>query len=103
MKIHGLCIDFPEIDGVSQRQIWYAEKLRQLFIDNNYNRFEEIDEVLQLELDNRFRFEKGEYLNSDFSETYKLEFSDLEKIVLFCESAGMIISKLKTYEAEVIN
>lgn len=90
MKIMDLTIDFPEIEGNSDRQIWYAEQLREKYIRANESRFREIDEISRTETDRRNLDYEDEYLP-----TFDVEFSNEEKCVLFATKAQGIIPILK--------
>ena len=94
--LQGLEIDFPEIDEGSDRQIWYAENLRNLYISENYDRFQHIADLVNYELDKRMRGEADE-TNLD---TYKEYFSDEEMCVLFSTKAWIVISVLKEWRDE---
>lgn len=91
MKILDLNIDFPKVAGYSDRQVWYAEQLREKYISDNEDRFREIEEISNLSNDKR----NLDYLDEELLETYNLEFSEIERIVLFTTSAGLLIKTLK--------
>lgn len=80
----------PEIEGVSEKQIWYAEQLRHKYIVENEDRFNEIYETVMFENDIR----DLEY-NDDYLSSFDLDFNNAEKAVLFGINAGGIISTLK--------
>ena len=80
----------PEIVGVSDRQIWYAEQLRHKYIEQNEERFDEIYEAVMLSNDKRNIDYHDDYLG-----TFDLEFTDEEKSVLFVKEAWGIIAALK--------
>lgn len=90
MKILDLEIDFPEIEGVSDRQIEYAEQLRFAYVISHEERFREIDEMVNREIDIR----DIDY-NNEPLDTFKESFSEEEKAVLYGISAGGIIARLK--------
>ena len=91
MRISDLKIDFPNINGYSDRQVWYAEQLRMKYVLDNESRFREIEETVNLSNDRR----NLDYLDGDILETYELEFTETERIVLFTEKAGVLIKTLK--------
>ena len=100
MKICGLSIDFPEIDGYTSRQIWYAEKLREEYVSMHMDRFEEIDRLSNLEADKRIVFDGGDYQNDYPDYTFDIKFTDEEAVVLFSDVAGGIIATLKPSRSE---
>ena len=90
MKILDLDIDFPEIEAVSERQKEYAEQLRMAYVTENEERFREIDEMVSREVDVRNMDYQDEALD-----TFREEFTEKEKAVLYGVSAGAIIARLK--------
>lgn len=93
MEIMDFEMDFPEIDGFSDRQIWYAKQLRELYVKEHEERFREIERTLLYELDNRsFNYDDEELLP-----TYEVELSECDLVVLNSQSAGAIIAKLKEW------
>lgn len=91
-RIGGLEIPFLDIEGVSQRQEWYANSLREAYVMQNYKRFEELDEWMQIECDRRIKaFNEYEY----FPESMQEEYTEAEKACLFSDNAGGIIATLK--------
>lgn len=92
VTIGGLSIPFLEIEGVSERQEWYANSLRETYVNQHYKRFEELDEAMCVECDRRI-LEPNEF---DFvPESMGEEYSEAEKACLFSSNAGGIISTLK--------
>lgn len=90
--IAGLSIPFLEIEGASQRQEWYANSLRETYIMQNYDRFAQIDEDMQVECDKRIQcFNEYEYTPESMGDDY----TDAEKAVLFSSDAGGVIKALK--------
>lgn len=89
-KIFDMSIDFPEIVGKSTRQVWYATQLRETYVSENEDRFRKIDELVCAENDSR----SIDYVDEKLT-TFSERFSEIEKVVLFCYDAGVIISKLK--------
>ena len=96
MKLYELEIDFPEIEG-TERQIWYAGNLREAYVYNNYERFKEIEKVVNTEADMRIRNSDDAYSYSPDCgfDTFKMEFSDEEMCCLYSSNAGAIIGTLK--------
>ena len=80
----------PEIEGVSERQIWYAEQLRHKYIEQNEERFDEIYEIVTTSTDKRDLDYKDEHVSS-----FDLDFDDYEMAVLYGSNAGGIIATLK--------
>ena len=96
MKVADLQIDFPEIEGYSSRQVWFAEKLVEAYVMSNHDRFHEIERLSNIEADERMRVDAGNYENNEYKEyTFNLTLSDAEKVCLFCCNAGGVISVLK--------
>lgn len=95
MKKFGLRIDFPNLEGASTRQIWYAESLRETYIQANYERFEEIEQLSNLDSDERIRVDGGNYIEKYKDYTYCEILSEPEKACLLCKSAGGVIAILK--------
>lgn len=95
-NICGINIDFPEIEGNSRRQIWYAENLREEYIRENLERFEYISDVVEKSIDKRITTGDGYDCFDDAS--YGLKLSDIEMTVLFTMSAGGIIAALRDRE-----
>lgn len=95
-KILDLSIDFPDIDGISSRQIWYAEQLREKYVRWNEERFREIEEISMTERDKRSLDYNDNYLS-----TLDIDFTDEELCVLFNCHAGGVIGTLKEYFEEV--
>lgn len=94
MRIGELSIDFPEIEGASSRQIWYAEQLRNKYVEENYDRFQEIADMVSYSVDHR----NLDYQDKDYKiPDYYDEFSDAEMAVLYGTSAGGIIMELKDH------
>ena len=91
MKLLDLEIDFPEIEGYSSRQEWYAKQLKEAYIKEHYDRFLEIQEVVMNEADKR----DLEYADEELLETFNMKFNKYEKAVLYGVSAGGIIKALK--------
>ncbi len=100
MKIADLQIDFPEIDGVSSRQVWYAEKLVEAYVMSNYDRFHEIERLVNLECDNRIKADGGSYTEDYKDYTFYETLSDAEKACLFCTDAGGVIGTLRKIRDE---
>ena len=91
----GLEIPFPTIRGVSQKQTWYAENLRESYVADNIDRFEEIEETMLFEADYRIMLENewnGEHLPS-----FDMHLTNEERACLFSVSAKGIISALLDY------
>lgn len=93
MKIEDLEIDFNEIEGVSERQIWYATSLREAYVRDHYDRFQEISEIASRENDRRIR-SLDWYSETDMLSMSE-EYSEAEKVCLFGVIAGGIIQTLK--------
>ena len=89
-RILDIGIDFPDVTGKSTRQAWYAEQLRENYVIQNEERFREIDNLVQRECDKR----SFDYIDEELP-TISEDFTENERIVLFCHDAGAIISKLK--------
>lgn len=100
MKKFGLKIDFPSLDGFSDRQIWYAESLRETYIQANYERFEQIERFLNLDSDERIRVDGGNYTEKYKDYTYCEVLSEPEKACLLCKSARGVIATLKRWREE---
>ena len=100
MKIADLQIDFPEIEGYSNKQIWYAERLVESYVMANYERFSEIERLVNLECDNRIGADGGDYKEDYKDYTFCEVLSDGEKACLFCDDAGGIIGTLKRIREE---
>lgn len=91
-KIDGLEIPFPDIEGTTQRQEWYANSLREAYVMQNYERFEQLDEQMQIECDKRITaLNEYEY----YPESMQEEYTEAEKAVLFSGNAGGVIAALK--------
>ena len=91
--IMDLSIPFPTIEGVSNRQEWYANCLREEYVRRNEERFRMIDEAMQVENDRRMRC-NDEY-NYMCGETFSIEYSNAEMACLFGIDAGGVIAALK--------
>lgn len=94
MKKYGLEIDFPQIKGCSSRQEWFAEKLVETYVMSNYDRFHEIERLVNLECDNRIRAGGGNYTKDYKDYTFYETLSDAEKACLLCNDAGGVIGTL---------
>lgn len=90
-EICGIHLDFPVIEGVSDRQVWYAENLRERYIRENEDRFREIEEATTQEVDKR----DTDYTENQFYRTWEMEFTEEERACLYGIHAGGIISTLK--------
>ena len=95
IKIFGLGIDFPEIEGYTNRQIWYAERLREEYVRRNEDSFREIDEMVSLENDSRIVEDGGNYINDYKNLTFSMTLNAAEKMCLFCKDAGGLIGFFK--------
>lgn len=91
--IDGLEIPFPTIKGTSQKQEWYAENLREAYVRNHWERFVELEEIMQLENDQRIRQEN--YYDGEHEESFDEVYSEAESACLLGVNAGRIISVLK--------
>ena len=91
MKLLDLEIDFPEIEGFSSRQEWYAKQLKETYVKDHYGRFLEIQETVLREVDRR----SLEYEDDESLETFNMDFTKCEKAVLYGKDAGGIIKALK--------
>lgn len=100
MKKFGLRIDFPNLEGASTRQIWYAESLRETYIQANYERFEGIERLVNLECDNRIKADGGSYTEDYKDYTFYETLSDAEKACLLCNDAGGLIGTLRKIRDE---
>ena len=100
MKIADLQIDFPEIEGYSNRQVWYAEKLVEAYVMSNYDRFHEIERLVNLECDNRIKADGGSYTEDYKDYTFYETLSDAEKACLLCNDAGGLIGTLRKIRDE---
>lgn len=89
MRIIGLEIPFLDIEGKSAKQIWYAEQLREAYIRSHEDRFREIDEAMQREVD--------AWMIDDavFCESFLEDYTEEEKACLFATDAGGIIATLR--------
>ena len=92
--VAGIEIDFPVIDGRSSKQIWYAEHLRELYVSENFERFEEISKWSCLEIDSHMRDAHGDYLDEYKDYTFGMKLSKLELLILCSSNAGGIIANL---------
>ena len=105
MNVYGLPINFPDLEG-SERQIWYAEQLREMYVLGNIERFKEIAESIELEADNNFKNanfrETGNYRDRTDNHTFTALLSEEELVCLNCESAGAIIGFFKDRRPELI-
>ena len=90
--IQGLQIPFPTIQGVSKRQIWYAENLREAYIINHFERFLELEETMLVESDKRIK--QLDEFNGDHCESMDDVYTDAEKACLLGVNAGGIIHTL---------
>jgi len=91
--IMDLTIPFNKIVGVSARQEWYANCLRNEYVAKNEERFREIEELMERENDRRIL---GCNEFEDLCEgTIQEEYSEAERAVLFGVSASGIIATLK--------
>lgn len=100
MKIADLQIDFPDIEGYSIRQIWYAERLVESYVMANYERFSEIERLINLECDDRIRVDGGNYTEDYKDYTFYETLSDAEKACLLCSDAGGVIGTLRKIRDE---
>ena len=91
--IDGLEIPFPTIKGASQKQVWYAENLREAYVKNNWDRFMELEEIMLSEADRRIRQEN--YYDGEHGESFDEVYSEAEAACLLGVSAGGIIATLK--------
>lgn len=80
----------PEVVGASIRQVWYAKQLRQKYIEQHEERFNDIYEQVTNENDHRSLNYDDKYLS-----TYDLDFDEEEMCVLYATKAGGIIATLK--------
>lgn len=93
VRILDLSIPFFAIQGVSQRQEWYANNLREAWIRMHYQRFLDIDEKMQREADARIRQENE--FQGPYCQTLEQDFTEAEKVCLFSRTASSVISVLK--------
>ena len=93
-KILDLEIPFPEIEAVSDAQKHYAERLREEYIVRHEERFREIDEIMQTEVDMKIR-ELNPYREDEHFTSYGEDYTEPERACLFGVSAGGIIATLK--------
>jgi hypothetical protein len=93
-RLCGLSIPFPVIAGVSDRQTWYANQLRQTYIRAHEERFREIDEAMQRENDYRIQHDAFDS-DDDHFPTFDEDYSDAEMACLCSSNAGGIIATLK--------
>lgn len=94
-RLQGLDIDFPEIDGASERQVWYASHLRNAYILDHFERFEKISDTVKESIDKRILAGHDGYDPDYADESYSLKFNNAEMAVLYSDDAGGIISALK--------
>lgn len=90
-------IDFPELEAVSRRQLWYAKSLREAYIQDNYERFEEISNIVESSIDERLKDGIDGYETVNEA-SYGIIFTDEEMAVLFCNDAHGVIAALKNRE-----
>ncbi len=93
VRILDLTIPFNKIEGVSARQVWYANQLREEYVRQNEERFREIDLYAALNNDRRM-LSLNDY-DEEYCETIGLEYTEAEKACLFGVNASGIISTLK--------
>lgn len=91
MNVCGLNIDFPEIYGQSDRQIEYAENLREVYVTRHEERFQDIADMVEEECDYRMQHNFDDGATHTFFE----EFTEAEKACLYGTFAGGIIATLK--------
>lgn len=92
-QILDLEIPFPQIEGKSERQIWYAECLRYEYVVQNEGRFREIEESMMMEIDRRIRM--LEPYDCMCEGTFEEEYTNAEKACLYGVDAGGIIAALR--------
>lgn len=93
-QILDLSIPFPTIDGKSDRQVHYAEQLREAYIIQHEQRFREIDEQMQIENDMLAKMLNA-YDAAEHFTSYDMEYTEAERACLFGIDAGGIIATLK--------
>ncbi len=88
MRICDLYISFPDLIGVSDKQVAYAEHLRKQYVKEHIERFEYLDaELFSLPLN---EYEPDEI--QEFYDDFKLTLT--ERLVLNCDDAGGLIGGL---------
>lgn len=92
VTIMDLAIPFPQIHGRTDRQVWYANCLRNEYVKKHEQRFREIEEAMLRETDRRLHnLDEYDYL---CEETFDDEYSNAERACLFGVDAGGIIAAL---------
>lgn len=88
MRIGELYISFPDLIGFSDRQIAYAEYLREQYVKEHIGRFEYLDDEL-------FSLPLNEYDVNEIQEIYDdFKLTLTERLVLNCNDAGGLIGGL---------
>ena len=94
-RIGELSIPFPKLEGVSLRQKLYAEDLRRAWVEDNYERFEEIEATMAIEADQRVLEEYGALNGERGVDSYKEHYTSAEMACLFGVDAGGVIATLR--------
>lgn len=98
MKYDFCSINFPEIEGKSEYQVEYAEKLRRKYVNNKLNFFERVHRISEEDNDKRIVCEAE---NTEFERKLNgIQFTDCDRAVLFSKNAGLIISAVSKWIAD---